>query len=109
MLRVRSFYMLRLFDFHTELIGKVCKLTSFGVELEKEYEKVFGLGNYNSTYILFDYCYCKNKYELSLMFIDEKPIKINGVVWYCLKEIGRYATGNYYWFTLNQVMICSEF
>jgi hypothetical protein len=43
------------------------------------------------------------------MFIDEKPIKRNGVIWYCLKEVGKYSTGDYYWFTLNQVLICSEF
>lgn len=101
--------MLRIYDLHTELIGKICKITSFGVELENEYEEVFGIGNYYSAKTLFEYCYCGNKYELSLMFIDEKPIKRNGVVWYCLKEIGKYSTGDYYWFTLNQVLICSEF
>jgi hypothetical protein len=109
MLCVRSFSMLRIYDLHTELIGKICKLTSFGVELEKEYEQVFGVGNYHSAQTLFEYCHCGNKYELSLMFIDEKPIKRNGVVWYCLKEIGKYSTGDYYWVTLCQVMICSEF
>lgn len=69
MLCVRSFSMLRIYDLHTELIGKICKLTSFVVELEKEYEQVLGIGNHHSAQTLFAYCQCGNKYELSLMFI----------------------------------------
>jgi hypothetical protein len=100
--------MLRVSDLHTELIGKICKLTDFGVELEKEYEQLFKTGNYQSARILFEYCQRKDKYELSLMFIDEKPFERCGVVWYCLKEIGKYSGGDYYWFTLNQVIICEN-
>ena len=100
--------MIRVYDLHTNLIGKVCKLTSFGVELEKEYDKLFGIGNPYQAQILFEYCHRSDKNELSLMFIDEKPIARNGVVWYCLKEIGKNSSGDYHWFTLNQVVICSE-
>lgn len=89
-----------------EFIGKICKITAFGVELEKEYEQLFGIGNYNSALLLFEYCYCNNNSELNLMFIDEVPITRNGVTWYCMKEVGKYASGDYYWYTLNQVMIC---
>lgn len=100
--------MLRVCDLHTDYIGKVCKLTSFGVELEKEYKELFGIGNVSSLKMLFNYCYCGNKYELSLMFIDERPVQRNGVIWYCLKEVGKYSRGDYYWLTLNQIVICSE-
>lgn len=98
--------MLRIYDLHTELIGKICKLTRFGVELEREYENVFGVGNYHSAQIMFKYCHCGGEYEVSLMFIDESPITKNGVVWYCVKCVGKHSSGDYYWFTLNQIVIC---
>lgn len=101
--------MIRILDTHSPLIGKIAKLTDFGVELEKEYQDLFGVGNYASAFHLHQY-HSKDfgKYQLMLMFIDERPINRNGVVWYCLKEIGKYATGDYFWFTLNQLIICNE-
>ena len=97
--------MLRLHDLHTEHIGKICKLTSFGVELEKEYELLFGIGNHYSALMLFDFC---NNNEVRLMFVDEKPFSREGVIWYCLKDVGKYSEVNYHWFTMNQILICSE-
>lgn len=97
-----------IFDLHSELVGKICKLTEHGLAMEQEYKELFGIGNYESARRLFYYCYESGKNELSLMFVKEKPIKQNGCIWYCMKEIGRGSTGDYYWFTLNQVMICSE-
>lgn len=94
---------------HKPLLGRLAKLTDFGVTLEKEYEELFGIGNYYQALGLFHYCHSKDKYEISLMFIDETPIKRGGVLWYCLKDVGKYAEGNFYWFTLNQLMICNEF
>ncbi len=76
-------------DLPPEFIGKICKITAFGVELEKEYEQLFGIGNYNYALLLFEYYYCNNNYELSLMFIDEAPITRNGVTWYCMKEVAQ--------------------
>ena len=93
---------------HKPLLGKLAKLTEFGVDLEKEYEELFGIGNYYQALHLCYYCHSKGKYEISLMFIDETPIKRGGVLWYYLKDVGKYAEGNYYLFTLNQLMICSE-
>jgi hypothetical protein len=101
--------MLKVLDSHKELIGKICKLTAFGVQLELEYEKEFGIGNHSNAKRLFDYCHSENQYEISLMFIDERPMKLNGMVFYCLKEIGKGSTGDWHWFTLNQIMLCNEF
>ena len=93
---------------HKPLLGKLAKLTKTGVYLEEEYQKLFGIGNYWQTMTLFYYCHSNDRYEISFVFIDEKPIRRGGVIWYCLKEIGEYSEGNYYWFTLNQLIICSE-
>ena len=100
--------MLRVVDLHTHLIGKICKLTELGVQLEKEYQEMFGVGSWITAKELFGYCYSGNKYELSLMFIDEKPIRKHGLVWYCVKEIGVGVSGDWHWFTLNQLIICDE-
>lgn len=98
---------MRIYDLHNSLIGKVCKLTKFGLELEKEYEKLFRVGNYMSSLNVYMYCHDSVEYEMWLIFVDESPIVKDGVVWYCLKEIGYESTGDYRWYTLNQVMICS--
>ena len=95
-------------DLHTHLIGKICKLTEFGLELEKEYEQIFGFGNYESAKTIHLYCYIGGRYEMSLMFIDEKPHIVNGIIWYCVKEIGVGVMGDWHWYTLNQLIICNE-
>lgn len=99
---------MRICDLHTDLIGKICKVTEFGVELQKEYADLFGIGSVFITNRLFEYCQLEGKNKVSLIFIDEKPIIKNGVVFYALKEIGKYTNGDYYWFSLNQLMICEE-
>ena len=96
----------RILDLHTEFIGKIAKTTSFGLVLEKEYEKIFNVGNEYKFDRLHYYCHLKNKYELSLIFIDEKPITKNGVTWFCLKEIGNGCNGDWHWLTLNQITVC---
>jgi hypothetical protein len=97
--------MLNRVDHHTDLIGKIAKLTDFGVEIEKQYQETFKIGNYSKAQRINHYCYLGNKYEMSLIFINEKPIKRNGVIWFCLKEIGFGVSGDLHWFTLNQLMI----
>lgn len=100
---------LRVADLHTEHIGKIAKLTEFGVELDKEYGEVFGIGEgYDRIRWLYEYHHCGGPNELSLMFIDEPPIKRQGCVWYCLKDIGKGNPEDWHWFTLNQLMICEE-
>jgi hypothetical protein len=98
--------MLRIWDEHTDMIGKIAKLTERGVLLEKEYVDLFGIGNEIFAKLLHQYCYEGGKYEISFMFIDEPPFKKNGVTWFCLKEVGMGVSGDWYWFTLNQLMIC---
>jgi len=98
---------LRKWDIHTDLIGKICKLTSMGVEIEKGYEKHLGVGNSYMAERIYKYCYCGGWYEMSLMFIDEPPIHRDGVVLYCLEEIGKGVNGDWHWFSLEQLMICN--
>ena len=100
--------MLRVVDKHTDFIGQIAKVTEFGAELEKEYEEVFGIGNYHVAKRTHGYCYMGGRYEMSLMFIDEPPFSRDGVTWYCLKEVGVGVTGDWHWYTLNQLMICTE-
>lgn len=97
-----------MFLLHTDLIGKICKPTLFGLELEKEYENLIGFGNSNKYARLYDYCTCGGKYELSLMFINERPFVKYNTVWYCLKEIGVSCNGDWHWLTLNQLVVCEE-
>lgn len=93
---------------HTHLIGKTCKLTKFGIELEKEYSEQFGIGNPQIVQILFEYGQMVNSdFEIRLMFVDEKPMSNYGLTWFCLKEVGKYSSGDYHWFTLEQLVICS--
>lgn len=96
---------LRIEDVHTHFIGKIAKLTEKGLELENDYEKLFGIGNYGKSHIIHYYCHCGGRYEMSLMFIDEKPIKINGATWFCVKEIGVGVSGDYHYYTLDQLKI----
>lgn len=98
--------MLTAINTHTELIGKICKITRFGVELQKEYKRLFGIGSHYVAKTLFDYCYSGNEYELSLVFTQDAPIRRNGVVFYCLKEVGEHSSGEYHWLSLNQIIIC---
>lgn len=97
---------LRIADEHTSLIGKIAKLTEMGVILEKEYEELFQIGNYGKAQIINHYCYTDTRYEMHLCFVDEKPIKRNGVTWFCVREIGTGTSGDLHYFTLNQLMIC---
>lgn len=94
-------------DAHSHLVGKIAKLTERGLILEKEYEELFGIGNYGKSQLIHYYCNCGGRYEISLMFIDEKPVKRNGVTWFCVKEIGTGVSGDWHYYTLNQLMICN--
>lgn len=95
-------------DLHTHLIGKICKPTEFGVELEKEYEEIYKFGNWQKANQIYFFCHMGGRFEMSLMFIDQKPEVYNGIVWYCVKEIGVGVSGDWHWYTLNQLMICNE-
>jgi thymidine kinase len=98
--------MLQISDIHTDLVGKLCKITSFGIELEKEYVQLFGVGNVHTAQMAHLYCYnSSEKYAIKLMFIDEVPFFKNGMTWYFLKSVGKYANGDYYLYTLDQLLI----
>ena len=98
---------LRIINDHTPLIGKLAKLTAMGLHLEQEYQTLFEVGNYFKAQLIHYYCYLQNKYEINLIFIDEAPIKRDGLTWFCLKEIGNGVHGDYHWFTLDQLMVCN--
>lgn len=95
------------FHVHKHLIGKLCKLTDFGLILEKEYE-LLGFGNARSYERILFYNQLKDQNSISLISIDEYPHKINGVLLFCVKEIGKYSSGDWHWFSLNQLIICEE-
>lgn len=93
---------------HIPLMGCICKLTEFGVELAKEYEELLKIGSYDRTKREYGFCHMGGRYEMSLMFINEPPFIQNGVKFYCLKEIGVGVMGDWHWYSLNQLMICIE-
>lgn len=90
------------------LVGRIAKVTALGVVLEKEYEALFGFGNWQKAEFNHWACHMGGRYEMSLMFIDEEPHEVKGIVWYCLKEVGIGVSGDWHWYTLNQLMICEE-
>lgn len=98
--------MLRIAKDHDWLVGKVCKLSILGVELEKEYYEMFSIGNYEKAKQIHKYCYDFGTTELNLIFIDQDPFVRGAITWYCLKEIGKTYCGNWHWYTLNQLIIC---
>jgi hypothetical protein len=98
---------LRVLDIHTSFIGKLSKLTEMGLMLEKEYEILFNIGNYGKAEMLFYYCYAQGRYQINLMFVDEKPVTRDGLIWFCLKEVGVGVYGDLHWFTLDQLIICN--
>jgi hypothetical protein len=101
--------MLRVADLHTEYIGKIAKLHPMAAELESQYEELFKIGNTASVeYLLF----FQNEHicKMAFMFIDSKPIHRHNMTWFCLKEITttrHKVCGNWHWFTLDQLIICS--
>jgi hypothetical protein len=98
---------MRIVDLHTDLIGKICMITEVGVALEKEYEKMYGIGNYYAAQQLFHFNY-HSKYKYVLMFIDEKPFTKFNETWFCVKEVGEHSNGDMHWYTLNQLIICEQ-
>lgn len=93
---------------HMHLIGQIAKVTERGVLLAKEYEDILKIGLADSTRKIYEYCYAQGKNEISLMFINERPVKVGGVIFYCLKEIGHNVHGDWHYYSLNQLMICNE-
>ena len=89
------------------LIGKTAKLTKQGVKIENLYNNPLKMGYYKAM-ILFDYCYRPDEFQISFQFVDEPPETQNGITYYCLKQIGKHSSGDWYWFTLDQLMICDE-
>lgn len=92
---------------HSYLIGKIAKLTTLGVLLEKKYEELFGVGNAHKAEFINYYCYIGGRYEMSLIFIDEPPEKRGGIMFYWLEEIGVGVMGDWHLYTLEQLMICN--
>ncbi len=96
--------MIRIHNIHTCLVGKVCRLTKIGVLLSQEYEKLFGIGNQYKVQDIYNIC--ESGFGC-LMFIDEPPWQTFGFTFYCLKIVAK-GSDDWYWFTLNQLMICDE-
>lgn len=97
--------MLKVAHLHTDLIGKLCKLTPMGVVLEKQYEELLGIGNPYNAELLYHY-HQEGKYQLLLIFVDEQPWVFHGHIFFCVKDIGNGAMEDYHWFTLDQLIIC---
>ncbi len=90
---------------HKQYIGRICKVSLQGVALEKIYEEVLGISTYAEK--VYEYCHFGGKFEMSLMFIDEPPMVVKGETFYCLLEVGIGVSGDWHWFTLNQLIICN--
>lgn len=99
---------MKIIDLHSDLIGKVCRLHPAAVQLAKVYEDLFSFGNAQCTErLLFfqNYHDCK----LAFIFLDEAPVTRYTETWFCVKEFsttGKKVNGDWYWFTLNQLIIC---
>lgn len=98
---------MRITDDHTPLIGRLAKITELGVVLENEYKALFGFGSPHCAQTLYYYCHNRGKKQVYLLFIDKKPFKTDGLTWFCLKEVGIDASGDYHWLTLDQLIVCA--
>lgn len=98
---------MRVADIHTDLIGRICKLTAHGLLLEEEYEKLYGVGNVQQAELLYFY-HQPGPYQILLMFIDEKPWRKDNQTWFWVKEIGKGCFGDWHLFTLDQLIICNS-
>lgn len=87
------------------LAGKIAVLSQFGLEVEREYSNILGLGNYELARRVYHYNHMEGKYASKLMFLNEPPMRKDGVVFYCLKEVGVNAPDDWYWFSLDQLII----
>lgn len=88
----------------TLLAGKLAVLSEFGLEVEREYNKILHLGNYDIARQIIYRNHMEGKYATKLMFLNEPPVRKHGVVFYCLKEVGKYSTGDWYWFSLDNLL-----
>jgi|GEM_PF-5144093 len=89
-----------------EYCGKLAKVTELGVLLAREYELLFGVGSEWQTQRAYDYCHAGGRYELVLLFIDQEPWHVHGLTFYCLKEVGAGALGDWHYYTLDQLVLC---
>lgn len=90
---------------HNHLIGKICKLTDFGLVLANEYQAMFGIGNFVTARMLH-WSMQQPGNKVMLMFNKERPFNRLGTTWYCFTEVGEEGNGDYHWFTLDQVVVC---
>ena len=91
---------------HLPYLGMIAKFSEQGLVLAVEYLKEFGFGNGWHEELMLIRC---THNDLLLIFIDYPPMIINGVVLYCLKEVGKgIINGDWHWYSLNQLTICNE-
>lgn len=81
-----------------DLIGKFCRLTDDAF-LECEF---FGM-NPTQTRININY---QKSHNVVYRFLKEKPFFAHGQYFYCVAD--RKDLENWFWYTLNQLVICKE-
>ena len=92
---------------HLSLVGRIAKLHSMAVEIERGYQSTLGFGDPERVERAFCYNHCGGRYQTSFMFIDEPPFRKYGVDFYCLQEIGCGVNGDWVWYSLEQLIICN--
>ena len=92
---------------HRPLVGKLAKPGPLYRTLVKEYRALFNVGESDYAAEMLEWaCSREGDFEVTLLFIDEEPIQHGGIMWFCLKEIGKDGNGDYHYLTLDQLVLC---
>lgn len=98
---------IRLIPEYKWLVGKLAKLSKDAHHIELGYLDNIGIGNPDKISELIYQCYRNDEYQIKFMFVNEPPFKKMGVEFYCLQEIGNVVFGDWYFFSLEQLIICN--
>ena len=92
---------------HKPYLGKLAKPGPLYRTLVKEYRALFGVGESDYAAEMLEWaCGREGSFEVTLLFIDEAAISRGGITWFCLKAIGKDGNGDYYYLTLDQLVLC---
>jgi hypothetical protein len=87
----------------SDLLGKICHLrndaSKYDHHIINRNKPGYGINTYDFLLMI------QNHQDEFFRFVDETPVYENGYWLYCVADSW---DRNYYWFSLNQLIICSE-
>jgi hypothetical protein len=100
--------MIRLTDTHTPLLGQLAKITRLGVSLEANISNCSALGVFTRPGGCITTVTIGANAPCACCLSMSRPSGGETLPGFCLKEVGQDSTGDWYWYTLDQLLICGE-